>query len=1310
MAELRRDNGSMESIRQIRDRKILLPFEEELCQQLGLSKEEYFKFLEYTLSKNGKRPREYDNIPYVVNFEALGLVKAGGGLTALGQIVVGVALNLISYFLTPKPKPPKTPPRLTTPGQEGVRRFAPQTGFDSIQELAELGAVIPLVFAKYERVNGVDYGGVRVNTQLIWSQMRSLSKGQQIKAIFNLSSGELATRPDFNGYAIGDVLLKNYPASKFRLFFYTGDPDDDGKFKNGVHQYPLGILPKEKDRNGNTSSDDVALPLVDSDRSGSFESNTFCATRTPSTQNVFGNYNPVPNSMRFMLPYELILLQENLDDDTGDDGEISIKQKTILKRRKIETDFPRYQAVIAKNGSQTEEDDNVRKNDLITFQISDHDPNKEFEDKFSDWGTEDVASSVNADRENTDDSLAIGEQYLIGTAIGSLISSNIGNSGEDSIWQKNLTKQFTFKIDEPGRISIRKVTRAHSPFELFLIQKIAIGVITNSFKCTTTEIGLKSVVNRQITGFANVNSHPGYWQYYGEPDNAGEEAENGVVHDYEKKNGNISLGQMSKYVKRYSFFELYARAVGDDEWTKIGDKPFAVLGRTPQPQYNFIRINHTDDELREFKLQPVAGNFMKREYIGKEINLLTGTKLDHIQVNSAGIKSIYFNGQRDYRLTDNRASNPEWFLGKIPQAEDAGEGKVLAFNRTFVGTPNTKEDYIPFETRYDGDSENRHFVYQRTETFAFRPKRRTVLEFYYDDELKGKYTFPDKRTGNFAANNTEFNFVDGDIRYSTGNAIDGFDGRYEIVRSRLGNVTEGLVSGYEDKTVNPSGGHGSGLEVKVQLFDNGAKRWEITNSGSGYKEADSVTIQFPQVTVNGNVVGGDEQVFCLVEFGDYVTEPWPEGQNLNPFDAIADYLKFDAERPSHLDQPEHQITYVNEMIRGSNEDDNFLPYSQLSNVGIKMNSSKEFTNFSQLSVYVKNGIKVENLINNTRESSNLFPNIAYHLLTDSVNGAGNLIGETQINKQEMEKAAEFCEANKLYWDGVITQQQNIREFIYQNATFCLLDFTIKGGQFSLTPTVPVTSNHEINREVLAKDLVKALFTDGNTRSLKVSFLSPEERQLFQARVLYRNEVENGFAKTQVLDLRLGDNLGGSESDPREVFDMSNFCTSEKHARTFAEYALVVRKFVDHGISFETTPESAMSLEPGDYIRFFSEITHNDRFENGYISADGTIQSQGNTNPIGANIFYWRAFNENGSDFGEPREAVLTADNNKASSQFRNSVFTIQKTDTADRIYKIESITYTEEGFVQLTATHQPLDADGKFKVLKYNQNIFSDED
>ena len=1350
MAELRRVDGSMEPIRQIGHRKILLPFEQELCQQLGLTTEEYFKFLEYTASQSGKRPKEYDNIPYVVNGPAAAFVGFLGSGTLPANIVIGLLFTAVSYFLTPKPKPPKTPPSFTTAGQQGTRRFAPQTGFDTAQELAELGAVIPLVFAKYKTKDNKNFGGIRVNTQLLWSQMRSLGKGQQIKAIFNLSSGELGNQdtdgdglggPDFNGFAIGDILLKNYSEGKFRLFFYNGNLEGDGKFKFPANKYPQGKLERELDRNGDEFTDGTELPLVDSDYTSSFVDNTFCATRTPTTQNIFGSYNPVPNGMRFMLPYELVLLQKNLDKD--------IKDKTIIKRTKVQTNFARYQAIVEvqRNGTALTGDVNVSEGDSVIYQISNKNPDEEHD--FSDWGAEDVASSINADRENTDDTLAIGEQYLIGTAKGILISSNLESSGADGIWEKNETKNFKFKIIEAGKVQVKSVTDAHNPFETLLIQKCAIGVITNSYKCTTTEIGIKSVVNRQITGFANVNSHPGYWQYYGQPDNA---RVDGIVHDYEENNGNISLGQMSKYVKRYSFFDLYARTVGEDDWTKIGDKPFAVLGRTPQPQYNFIRINHTNEELREFKLEPVPGNLIKSQYIGAEINLLTGTTLAQININNFGIHSIYFNGQSNYVLTPNSVSNPEWFLGEIPESADSSRGQVLSFDRSVVGTPETREEYIPFETKFDddSDSENRSYVLQgikKARTDSNLQTRKTYLEFYYNDEKKGEYTFSSANKGSegFAANNTDFSVITDGVRYSPGEAIindnEDFDMKYEIVLSRLENVTDGLVSGYENKTVFPTfvgparnvgEANPSGLELKVELYENNAKKWKIINKGSGYKDKDAVIIPFPLETVNGNQIGGDEEVFCNVIFGEFVTEPWPDGQNLNPFDAIADYIKFDAERPSHLDQPEHQITYVNEMIKATNAGDQTLPYNQLSNVGLIMNSSKEFNTFSQLSVYVKNGIKVENLItanfdangneigSPTEDSSNLFPDIAYHLLTDSINGAGNLIGTTQINKEDMKKASEFCEANNLYWDGIIAQQQNIREFIYQNAAFCLLDFTIKGGQFSLKPTVPVDSDNKINRDVKAKELVRALFTDGNTRNLKVSFLSPEERQLFQARVLYRKEVENGFAKTEVLDRRLGSHLGGSQNDPREVFDMSYFCTSQNHAEKFARYALLVRKFVDHGISFETTPESAMFLEPGDYIRFFSEITHNDRFENGYISADGVIQSQSKNKPQNSEIYYWRAFDideegkqvdEEGKqvDFGDPKPATLTVDSNGlAPSELRNSVFTIKTLSTADRIYKIESITYTEEGLVQLTGTHQPLNEDGTFKVLQYDDDIFTD--
>ena len=95
------------------------------------------------------------------------------------------------------------------------------------------------------------------------------------------------------------------------------------------------------------------MPLVDSDYAAGFVNNTFCAARTPTTQNIFGNYNPVPNSMRFMLPYELVLIQDNLDGD--------VKDKTIIKRRKVQTNFPRYQAIVGVNGHVALGNKNVSK-------------------------------------------------------------------------------------------------------------------------------------------------------------------------------------------------------------------------------------------------------------------------------------------------------------------------------------------------------------------------------------------------------------------------------------------------------------------------------------------------------------------------------------------------------------------------------------------------------------------------------------------------------------------------------------------------------------------------------------------------------------------------------------------------------------------------------------------------------------------------------------------------------------------------------------------------------------------------------------
>ena len=152
-----------------------MPQEVELCELLGITEEEYWFFVDKTESCNGQRSEAYDLVP---DIQATGLEP-----WAI-QLIIGVVLTVVSYLMTPKPKQPKTPSSLKTADVSGPKRFSPQTGFDSVQELAELGDTIPLVFADRDG----DTGGVRVNTKLLWSQLLSLGSGQQLKGIFLISS------------------------------------------------------------------------------------------------------------------------------------------------------------------------------------------------------------------------------------------------------------------------------------------------------------------------------------------------------------------------------------------------------------------------------------------------------------------------------------------------------------------------------------------------------------------------------------------------------------------------------------------------------------------------------------------------------------------------------------------------------------------------------------------------------------------------------------------------------------------------------------------------------------------------------------------------------------------------------------------------------------------------------------------------------------------------------------------------------------------------------------------------------------------
>ena len=1021
MAEFRRVGGELVPHRQPGGRRMLLPAEAELCNAIGLSEDEYWHFVELTQAYNGERAKEYELGPDVRN----------DPVSIIVSLVIGAALSAVGALLAPKPRAPqqtqdqKAAPSLRTADVSGTRRFAPQSNFDSVQELSSLGAIIPLIFTRK---------GVRVTSTLLWSQMLSLGKGQQLRAIM-LFGNKIEQRPDFAGIAIGDTLLENYTSAKLAMYFRAGG----GRLLEPADRYPEG-------RAENLYHTDAFSIFWD--RDGRYQP-YFSGVRTPSTQTQFGAYSPMPSGNAFKVNYELTMRPREAPFDP-------IQRDVDTKRAKIGATFPCRAAVIAIDSRGA------------TFRIA---AGKEDPGAYAPWGLEDVNSSVESIRVNADEACSVGDLYLVGERFA------VGHSSSTvDPWNENISKDFYVHWSDEtpytSAVERQNLGGRNAPYVPFIMQRAAVAVVSNNRDCDSTEVGLKSTVWKQINGFPNVNSQP----------------DSGTIQSYEHDNGSISLGSISKYIKRLSFFRVFARRLGQNAaWTDInGGTVFCVEGQTPQAQYNYFRFVHPRGQY-EFKFAPVPVNVVHRNYTNRDVWLLRpGVELSF----AASGYTVIFSGTR-HHLSPNAQSNSEWVLGSADNAS---------------------------------------------------------------------YT----------------------------------------------------------------------------------------------------------------------------------------QNSLNPYDAIADFTLYEAERTSHMDGPEHEIVYMSEQLQQ-------VPpqYEDLAIAGLRINSTTEWTSFSSLSAFIKRGTSVQRLVTTGTSATNLLPEIAYALLTDASIGAGATIGVSQVDRDRMTLAARFCQANGFTWDGVISERINLREWIFEQAGYAMLDFTILGGRFSLVPSVPYNTDFTINYN--GKPEIKALFTDGNIRGLKVTWLSPEERRLFKATCLWRKDKDNGFPETKVINVRLSDQEGGHDGDPEETFDMSGWCTTQEHAYTFARYALKLRQLVDHSVTFETTPQAAMNLAPGEYFRLVSEVTHTSRFNNGSIGPDGAIQSADLLNGSYP-ILYW-----------EPgtvgvQSTTLTAVNGRTSQAgLFGTVFTLNNTTTVNRVYKVETLSYSENSLVEIAASHVPLTSSGSLAILSWSEDMFISE-
>lgn len=1385
----------MVASRQIRG--AILPWEKQLIDTLGLTIEEYNWYANEVANYRPERDPAYDVVPHVVcDPITVGIVTT----------VVGIAASVAAQALAPKPKLP----RQTDPAQQqqqeqrgadvsgasvsGSNRFTNVDGFTSVQPLARLGESMQLVFANRRN----NYGGVRVETKLLWSQLLSQGDGQELLAIFLANGGELASQPDFDGMGIGDSLLRGYQASKLAIYFRNGGPLAK-RIDINNRIVPPGVNAADLLQPRNTS--DVFLAEL---KTLNNPQPIFSGVRIPSTMSIFGISEPLRNGQHWQLPFKRVrvinppevVFQFNFELYANDQKEYNKKVATVeeaaRERRKTLSFYaPRTGLIAARNAAgtllaqpanQQWLDLDIAIGDTIEFDVYvGNSPNL-----FGDIGNQDIAAKEDSIREAIDDVIIVGETYLVAGVEAVCVGESTNN-----LWNiSGSNKKFTFKATQAGKTRLvnegivinEPVNNIGGPNQ-FLSQinpssgptvcKLAIAHFTTTRKLNQVEIGIKSQVFKRFNGIANFASIPSDL----------------VLNRIESGGNNFNVGTYSEYGLRYSFFRVEVKEKGATEWYNLNRQagaPFCVKGRTPVSQFNFIRLAFPDlNKQYEVRFRPIAGGayLAYNHPLNNPVCVLdarTGSPQEYPVSTPIGVFILTFKGYSE-TINNIDATNDVLFLrGKPPGGNpqkitpsefdssveisdqiydgqlDGGNGgyvkipkvfstsggtgtgltvNVLALQRS-IATP-VGEIVIGLQTRWlhqgimgakTPQSEGEEF----TSTVRFRRGS------YFVD---ARFTL---RAMTFAGYATYLGLQSGRLGtgYGTDNDDEGWKEKLLWVNlSRFPSVAQPNASpkvtiinfdGFDlDNDGNPyvsAGANGSYIVEKPDGFptpNNNRVEAEINityastnlvyrgtisikDAGSSYTAGDIVTIV--------NLANAPKLALGAV------TAPGFGANILEPFDAIADVYMNDGQEGSHQNGPEHAIVYINEQRENIKLDSAKNPikyapeYKDMTLLGLQLRSGKEWSSFNNFTYYAKQGCKVRKIVNAATgnayddpvnanstaiyDASNLYPEILYHLVAKS-----SLMPTSMIDWNGFAEGCKVCLANNFYWDGVLSAPVNIRDWGHENAQYFFLDFLVLGGKLSLQPTFPVNKGSDLSGYTLGgaydrKPVISALFTDGNIieDSLSVNWYPAEQRKAPQVLVTMRDEVENGFAETRNILVK---RIDPANPDPQvEAIDFTGFCTSADHAIKFAKLLINMRYHITHVISFKTLP-NGLALQPGQYFRVSSQARHVERFQNGYVLQDGTVVS---SSPMAAgtyDVYFWR------SDMTkvESRSMAINA-NGKTTGEFANSVFTQYSSSTSNRLYKAEMIAYDEEGMVEITGSHVPVEADGKITYLNMDATLF----
>jgi hypothetical protein len=1203
----------------------MLPSDRYLADLLDLNEEQYEFWKDQVRKRVAEGPR-----PAVV----CGLETAV--IVSIVLTVLSIGFQLISLLLMPRAR---TPGKLESGNENGqsqksLQAFAPRAGFNSTQSVAALGEPIPVVYAHRETIAGVTYGGIRVNTSLLWSQIISLGGSQMLRAVFMLAEGPVASI-DPDGFAIGDSSISAYDLGSAqanelggRLTIYYRP--NGGRIVAGdrILGRAAATDPGNVMRAG--AADVFQVPSVNN-----VLRPDFCSTAKPATSTTFGVYTLIGNDLGFKLnPLVKPQVQAALvPSGKKGDGRVvcNIQNTAVVERAKYAAFFSTRSGITAGTFNEV--------GGTVTYRLL---PSSDFETIFTHsevsetWGSSKSFVSL--------DALSIGHGIDEADVMPALVVS------APSVNAATKTVSVNADVNTEIITDLYENTN-HGTHQIQWLATIQSDSENVTFETTITAVVVVSTGSTPRTVTVTISGDPAFpaAQVLTSPDRlravltfeyeemasyseSADDAASSIANRQTVWDDAIVVGDLYKIGSALAV--CTARTPSDEVFRSEADLGTAGSGQGIDATFRIVRAGSAaTTTAATLEVPGTTATARKTATSGPHIMrvaIASGATEKECRIIEFGFRSslgIRYSGLLRFRATltyadaDGRAC-----LNK--------EGNIVKSGNTLKVDNYQSGQVAGSEERY---SFYRVFYKKQSET-AFTPL--TQIFGFVGIEQQSMFNY------------LRLEFPSQDSWEWTLEPLCGWEIRNVVTDATLYVVDSRLT---DVITVNTTTG---GRTLKA--------------------------------TFNGRAVTRDQATFKLQQTDrESIGTPHPDTDN-NYADAwgkLAESFIYE-EITSSATQPEHEIVYINEIV----ENQTAPLYDGIALIGVNVASAFEWQQFSQLSPYVTGGTEVRRLLNNmTAGPSHLLPDLGLDRLTNPKYGPEN-ISDDQIKIDNFRKSAQWCYDRRYFFDGgVIISQEPPRQWIADHAGFMLLDFREVNGQFDLVPFItfePVKHVALFTAAYIAEGTFK--FETIPLEDRQASQISVKWRQ-------ERSSINpaNPGMFPQVREVLVREAAPyGDETLPIEPIEMDKFCTNENHAIDVAKFTLRMRRLRDHAISFETTYDGLEGITtgvgPGDMIRVAMDATSYDEFNNGAVLGDGTVVSSQSLGDGVYNVVSW-AGTGNVNDSG-----TLTIAGGIGSPA--GIIFTVKQTTTQTRSYQISKITPTDDGAYAIEAIHMPTDANGYMLV------------